>query len=175
VHLSRLLRLRLLHQGKEQHAGSIYPQSGAGRGRFEQTAWQPASTLTCKATPAAADYPLLKLLLAGIEKQRQILEAAGAEVTWVLDDTAHLRGACRIGTDRQRSVVDQWCRSWDVPNLFSCDGSVFVTSAAVNPGLTIKAIAARTAAYITANARSELFQGQDDRRKTAAVSKAVLS
>jgi len=50
------------------------------------------------------------------------------------------------------SVVDRWCRSWDVPNLFVCDGSVFVTSGAVNPSLTIQAIAARTARYIVARA-----------------------
>jgi choline dehydrogenase-like flavoprotein len=39
-----------------------------------------------------------------------------------------------------------------VPNLFVCDGSVFVTSGAVNPSLTIQAIAARTARYIAARA-----------------------
>jgi len=39
-----------------------------------------------------------------------------------------------------------------VPNLFVCDGSVFVTSGAVNPSLTIQAIAARTARYIVARA-----------------------
>jgi len=33
----------------------------------------------------------------------------------------------------------------DAPNLFVCDGSVFPTSTAVNPSLTIEAIAARTA------------------------------
>ncbi|PZR94786.1 MAG: hypothetical protein DLM69_12215 [Candidatus Chloroheliales bacterium] len=104
-----------------------------------------------------------KLIKAGIEKQRQILEAAGAEVTWVTEDTAHLLGACRMGSDPRQSVVDQWCRSWDVPNLFICDGSVFVTSAAVNPSLTIEAIAARTADYITRQAHSDLFQTQERR------------
>ncbi len=104
-----------------------------------------------------------KLIKAGIEKLRQLLEAAGAEVTWVTEDTAHLLGACRMGSDPRHSVVDQWCRSWDVPNLFICDGSVFVTSAAVNPSLTIEAIATRTADYITRQAHSDLFQTQGPR------------
>ncbi|MBA3796276.1 MAG: GMC family oxidoreductase, partial [Chloroflexi bacterium] len=88
----------------------------------------------------------------GVTRSREIADAAGAEVTWMADDTAHLMGACRMGSDRATSVVDRWCRSWDVPNLFVCDGSVFVTSGAVNPSLTIQAIAARTARYIAARA-----------------------
>lgn len=99
-----------------------------------------------------------KLIRAGIEKQREILEAAGAEVTWEADDTAHLLGACRMGSDPRTSVVDRWCRSWDVPNLFICDGSVFVTSSAANPSLTIEAIAARTADYIADRAATGEFR-----------------
>jgi choline dehydrogenase-like flavoprotein len=89
-----------------------------------------------------------QLFEAGIQKEREIAEAAGAEITWSADDTAHLLGACRMGDNPATSVVNRWCRSWDVPNLFICDGSVFVTSGGVNPGLTIQAIAARTADYI---------------------------
>ncbi|MGH2544262.1 MAG: GMC oxidoreductase, partial [Ardenticatenaceae bacterium] len=99
-----------------------------------------------------------KIIQAGIEKQHEILDAAGAEVTWIADDTAHLLGACRMGSDPATSVVDPWCRSWEVPNLFICDGSVFVTGAAVNPSLTIQAIAARTADYIVDRARTGEFQ-----------------
>jgi choline dehydrogenase-like flavoprotein len=96
-----------------------------------------------------------KLIEAGIQKEHEILEAAGAEVTWNVDDTAHLMGSCRMGSNPKTSVVDPWCRSWDVPNLFICDGSVFVTSSAVNPSLTIQAIATRTADYIIDRARTE--------------------
>jgi choline dehydrogenase-like flavoprotein len=94
-----------------------------------------------------------RLIRAGVARCRAIHEAAGAEVTWVADDTAHLLGACRMGSDPRISVVDRRCRSWDVPNLFVCDGSVFVTSSGVNPSLTIQAIAARTARYLTDAAR----------------------
>jgi choline dehydrogenase-like flavoprotein len=47
-------------------------------------------------------------------------------------------------------VVDPWCRTHDVRNLFIGDGSVFVTGAAVNPALTISALATRTAEGIVA-------------------------
>ncbi len=42
-------------------------------------------------------------------------------VTWVAGDTAHLMGACRMGSDPRTSVVDAWCRSWEVPNLCVCE------------------------------------------------------
>ncbi|MCA1601252.1 MAG: hypothetical protein LC776_06290 [Acidobacteria bacterium] len=57
------------------------------------------------------------------------------------------------GHDPSNSVVDRDCRAHDVPNLFVCDGSVFPTSTAVNPSLTIEAIAARTADRISEMAR----------------------
>jgi choline dehydrogenase-like flavoprotein len=104
-----------------------------------------------------------KIIEVGKERERQILEAAGAEVTWDADDTAHLLGACRMGSDPSTSVVDQWCRSWDVPNLFICDGSVFTTGAAVNPSLTIQAIAARTADYIAEHAQTGKLRRQNSR------------
>lgn len=105
-----------------------------------------------------------KLIEAGVEKEREILEAAGAEVTWTSDDTAHLMGSCRMGSDAKTSVVDRWCRSWDVPNLFICAGSVFVTSSAANPSLTIQAIATRTADYIIARSRTgDLFRTAGER------------
>lgn len=81
----------------------------------------------------------------GYERVEEILQAAGGSRSWRAPDTAHLMGTCRMGDDPRTSVVDEWCRSWDVPNLFICDGSVFVTSAGVNPSLTIEAIAARAA------------------------------
>ena len=37
------------------------------------------------------------------------------------------------------------CRSWDIPNLWICDGSVFPTVGGVNPSLTIQALACRMA------------------------------
>jgi choline dehydrogenase-like flavoprotein len=75
----------------------------------------------------------------------EMLEAAGGRELWTSDDTSHLLGTCRMGSDAATSVVDADGRSWDVPNLWICDGSIFVTSGAVNPSLTIQALALRAA------------------------------
>ncbi|KWF65532.1 choline dehydrogenase [Burkholderia pseudomultivorans] len=81
----------------------------------------------------------------------QSLEAAGARDIWhEQDDTCHLAGTARMGDDPATSVVDADCRSWDMPNLWICDGSVFPTTGGVNPSLTIQAIACRTADRIRA-------------------------
>ena len=75
----------------------------------------------------------------------QAMEAAGATRTLVAHGTHHLLGTCRMGTDPATSVVGPDCRSHDIPNRWICDGSVFPTGGAVNPSLTIEAIATRTA------------------------------
>ncbi len=49
--------------------------------------------------------------------------------------------------------IDADARSWDVPNLWVCDGSVFPTVGGVNPSLTIQALACRTADRIGALAK----------------------
>jgi len=89
---------------------------------------------------------------------RKALAAAGARDLWdETDDTCHLNGTARMGDDPRSSVVDADCRSWDIPNLWICDGSVFPTVGGVNPSLTIQAIACRTADRIkTLAARGEL-------------------
>lgn len=53
----------------------------------------------------------------------------------------HQMGTARMGNDPERSVVNSWGRSHDVKNLFVVDGSIFVTSASVNPTCTIQALA----------------------------------
>ena len=53
----------------------------------------------------------------------------------------HLLGTARMGTDPERSVVNEWGRCHDVKNLFIVDGSIWVTSGGVNPTSTIQALA----------------------------------
>ena len=63
-------------------------------------------------------------------------------------NTTHQCGTIRFGTDPKTSVLDPFCRTHDVSNLFVVDASFFPSSAAVNPGLTIIAQALRTADHI---------------------------
>ena len=56
-----------------------------------------------------------------------------------------------MGTDPERSVVNEWGRCHDVKNLFIVDGSIFVTSAGVNPTNTIQALALYVADQIKSN------------------------
>ena len=74
-----------------------------------------------------------------------IVEAAGGQDVRVLERTAHTIGTARMGTDRETSVVDQDGRSWDVPNLWIADNSVFPSAVIANPALTIMALSLRTA------------------------------
>ncbi|WP_299544481.1 GMC family oxidoreductase [uncultured Roseibium sp.] len=89
-----------------------------------------------------------KMLRHGQEKAKELLRAAGAksviakgsdEVWWRAG--WHQMGTCRMGADPETSVVNGWGRSHDVRNLFIVDGSIFVTSGAVNPTPTIQALA----------------------------------
>ncbi len=75
----------------------------------------------------------------------RILEAAGAQDILTIDRYAHLVGGCRMGFERDESVIDADHRVWGVPNLFVCDGSVMPTQGSANPAITIMALASRLA------------------------------
>ena len=60
-----------------------------------------------------------------------------------------------MGDDPTDSVVDQYGRCHDIPNLFIVDGSVFVTSGGVNPTSTISALALRSVEHLIANRRRQ--------------------
>ena len=59
--------------------------------------------------------------------------------------TAHPLGGCPMGDDPRYSVVDHKGQVWGYPGLYVADGSVVPTALAVNPSLTISALAERTA------------------------------
>jgi choline dehydrogenase-like flavoprotein len=81
----------------------------------------------------------------GIARATEILQAAGAThihaERHALNSPGHLLGTARMGTDPERSVVNEWGRCHDVRNLFIVDGSIWVTSGGVNPTSTIQALA----------------------------------
>jgi len=62
--------------------------------------------------------------------------------------TAHQVGTVRFGLDPKTSALDINCKAHDLDNLYVVDGSFFVSSSAVNPGLTIMANALRVADHL---------------------------
>jgi choline dehydrogenase-like flavoprotein len=74
-------------------------------------------------------------------------------------NTTHQCGTLVFGHDPASSVLDTYCRTHDVANLFVVDASFFPSSAAVNPGLTIIAQALRVADHLR---RTDLRLHQED-------------
>jgi choline dehydrogenase-like flavoprotein len=94
------------------------------------------------------------------ERLREVAQAAGARTAISpsvpgLDIKAkqpvagseHNHGTCRMGDDPNKSVVDKWCRSHEVPNFWVADGSVMPTNGGYNPTLTILANSYRVSDY----------------------------
>jgi len=95
-----------------------------------------------------------------IKKLKWILKNSGCEPSLMpnhlyfgkkipLAGTAHQCGTIRFGTDPEASALDTNCRAHDVENLYVVDGSFFPSSSAVNPGLTIMAMALRVGDHLT--------------------------
>lgn len=61
---------------------------------------------------------------------------------------AHQNGTCRFGEDPKTSVLNSFCQTHDVDNLYVVDGSFFCSAGAVNPSLTIAANALRVGDHI---------------------------
>jgi choline dehydrogenase-like flavoprotein len=61
---------------------------------------------------------------------------------------SHQCGTARMGNDPKASVVDVNLKAHDLDNLYVVDASVLPTSAAVNPSLTIAALALRAGDHI---------------------------
>jgi choline dehydrogenase-like flavoprotein len=103
-----------------------------------------------------------KLIKAAKQKTMEVMHAAGAVEVVQEARYAHLVGAARMGSDPRTSVVDKFGRTHDVANLFVCDGSILPTQGSANPGLTIQALAARTADYLIAQGDTIFNSGRRD-------------
>lgn len=81
----------------------------------------------------------------GMGRARQVLMAAGLKKTMAFGPVReagwHLLGTARMGNDPVDSVVDRGGECHDVPGLFVADGSIFPSSAGVNPASTLQALA----------------------------------
>ncbi len=92
----------------------------------------------------------------GVAQAAEMLEAAGAKNIQTTPDgrwsvpgfCIHEVGTARMGNNAKSSVLNQWCQSWDVPNLFCTDGAAWVSIGCQNPTLTMMALTVRTCDYI---------------------------
>jgi choline dehydrogenase-like flavoprotein len=65
-----------------------------------------------------------------------------------LAGVAHQNGTIRFGNDPTTSALDRNCKAHELDNLYVVDGSVFCSSGAVNPALTIMANALRVGDHL---------------------------
>lgn len=64
------------------------------------------------------------------------------------DVVSHQCGTVRFGHDPATSALDPLCKAWDHDNLYVVDAGFFVSSAAVNPALTVAAQALRVGRHL---------------------------
>lgn len=87
-----------------------------------------------------------------VEKTKQIMRRAGFPLILTerrgVETISHQCGTLRFGHDPATAVLDQWCRTFDLPNLFVVDTSFYPSSAAVNPALTLVAQGLRVADHL---------------------------
>lgn len=94
-------------------------------------------------TPVAGHYEICGA------RDLKRLERSRMKVSDIFGMSAyHPLGICRMGSDPEWSVVKHTCETWDIPDLYICDGSIIPSSPGVNPQLTIMALAIRCAGFI---------------------------
>jgi choline dehydrogenase-like flavoprotein len=88
---------------------------------------------------------------------KAILDSSNAQIHSISSapETNHEIGGCRMGNDPRKSVLNKFCRSHDVPNLYVVDASAFPSASEKNPTLTIMALASRTADHIVDRLRGK--------------------
>ncbi|AXC14143.1 Glucose-methanol-choline (GMC) oxidoreductase:NAD binding site [Acidisarcina polymorpha] len=88
-----------------------------------------------------------------------LAEAAGFEVLTKNYDpnppgySIHELGTCRMGDDPKSSVLNKWCQSHDIKNLFVVDASSFVSGGWQNPTMTILALSMRSSEFLAEQMR----------------------
>jgi choline dehydrogenase-like flavoprotein len=87
-----------------------------------------------------------------VQRLKQAMRRAGWPITlargFPKSKPSHQCGTARMGSDPATSVVDANLRAHDLDNLYIVDASVLPTSAAVNPSLTVAALALRAGEHI---------------------------
>ena len=89
--------------------------------------------------------------LHAINQTTQVYQSVGGSAvraTTGVQLGCHNMGVARMSADPADGVTNRWGQVHDIPNLFVSDGSLFTSSAAANPTLTIVALAIRQADHI---------------------------
>ena len=85
-----------------------------------------------------------KILDFALKRTKEVLDEAGAEYLYenplMRYAGWHLMGTAKMGLDSKNSVTNEFGRMHDLENVYIVDGSLFVTSASVNPTPTIQAL-----------------------------------
>jgi choline dehydrogenase-like flavoprotein len=106
----------------------------------------------------------LNMVKHALKTYAQIFESMGGKLTRPIPEdplkaiehggkVIHEVGGAMMGDKPPRSVCNSWNQTWDVKNLFVCDGAAFASNSDKNPTLTIMALAWRTGDYIVEQAR----------------------
>ncbi len=88
-------------------------------------------------------------------RMQEIFNDCGLETTKVQGtrltegSSVHEVGTARMGHDPRTSVLNSFCQSHDVKNLFVVDGASFVSAGNQNPTWTILALAWRACDYLS--------------------------
>jgi choline dehydrogenase-like flavoprotein len=94
---------------------------------------------------------------------KKMMTAAGAGTVLAVADTvnsggvptgSHVMGGMMTGASPSSSVTDPYGRVHGLDNVYVADGSVFVTSGAHNPTLTIMAVALRNMRHLAGTSRT---------------------
>jgi choline dehydrogenase-like flavoprotein len=88
------------------------------------------------------------------EQAQEVFRAAGGEPLELRPALSapgsliHETGSCRMGADKKTSVLNSFCQTHDVSNLFVFGGGCFVTTGDKHPTLTMMALTARGCDYL---------------------------
>jgi choline dehydrogenase-like flavoprotein len=128
----RSLDMFLLTEDLPVASNRVTTQNGRVRVHWEPNNLQAHKELTAKVSKAVkrAGYPIVLTERMGIAS------------------SSHMCGTAVAGTNPSQSVLDPFCRSHDVENLWIVDSSFFPSSGGLNPALTIAANALRVAPNI---------------------------
>jgi choline dehydrogenase-like flavoprotein len=78
-----------------------------------------------------------------------------------IETNSHQVGTLRFGHDPKTSVLNEYCRSHEIANLFVVDASFFPSSGATNPALTIMAMALRVADHLRGDGAPGMRNGPE--------------